>query len=129
MTFEEGRVVAHSAGKNDALLGELLGSDENACRIGEVALVPASSPINQSGVLFYNTLFDENAACHIAFGAGYPGTIAGGTAMTKEQREALGMNDSAIHEDVMVGAPDMDITGLREDGTTVQIFKNGEWAF
>ncbi len=129
VTFEEGRVVAHSAGKNDALLGELLGSDENACRIGEVALVPASSPINQSGVLFYNTLFDENAACHIAFGAGYPGTIAGGTAMTKEQREALGMNDSAIHEDVMVGAPDMDITGLREDGTTVQIFKNGEWAF
>ena len=129
VTFEEGRVVAHSAGKNDSLLGELLGSDENACRIGEVALVPASSPINQSGVLFYNTLFDENAACHIAFGAGYPGTIAGGTAMTKEQREALGMNDSAIHEDVMVGAPDMDITGLREDGTTVQIFKNGEWAF
>ena len=129
VTFRDGQVVAHSAEKNDALLGELLASDEGACHIGEVALVPASSPISRSGVLFYNTLFDENAACHIAFGAGYPGTIQGGTAMTREQRQALGMNDSAIHEDVMVGSPDMDITGLTADGQTVQIFKNGEWAF
>lgn len=129
VTFRDGAVVAHSAEKNDALLGELLASDEGACHIGEVALVPASSPISRSGVLFYNTLFDENAACHIAFGAGYPGTIQGGTAMTREQRQALGMNDSAIHEDVMVGSLDMDITGLTADGKTVQIFKNGEWAF
>ncbi len=129
VTFRDGQVVAHSAEKNDALLGELLASDEGACHIGEVALVPASSPISRSGVLFYNTLFDENAACHIAFGAGYPGTIQGGTAMTREQRQALGMNDSAIHEDVMVGSPDMDITGLTADGKTVQIFNKGEWAF
>ena len=75
MTFRDGKVVEHGAEKNADLLGELLSTDENACRIGEFALVPASSPIRKSGVLFYNTLFDENAACHIAFGAGYPGTV------------------------------------------------------
>lgn len=128
VTFKEGKVVAHSAEKNDALLGELLASDEGACRIGEVALVPASSPINRSGVLFYNTLFDENAACHIAFGAGYPGTVKGGTAMSKAQLLACGVNDSAIHEDVMVGAEDTRITGLRKNGETVTIFEKGEWA-
>ena len=129
VTFEAGRVVAHSAEKNDALLGELLASDQGACRIGEVALVPASSPINRRGVLFYTTLFDENAACHIAFGAGYPGTVKGGNTMSKEELLACGVNDSAIHEDVMVGAPDMTITGTTRTGENVKIFENGEWAF
>lgn len=128
VTFKDGKVVAHSAEKNDELLGELLASDEGASHIGEIALVPASSPINRSGVLFYNTLFDENAACHIAFGAGYPGTVKGGNTMSKEELLALGVNDSAIHEDVMVGAEDMTITGLCRDGATVTIFENGEWA-
>lgn len=128
VTFQDGRVVAHSAEKNDDLLGELLASDEGACRIGEMALVPASSPINRSGVLFYNTLFDENAACHIAFGAGYPGTVEGGNAMSKEELLAHGVNDSAIHEDVMVGAADMTITGRTRAGGAVTIFENGEWA-
>ena len=128
VTFKDGKVVAHSAEKNDELLGELLASDEGASHIGEIALVPASSPINRSGVLFYNTLFDENAACHIAFGAGYPGTVKGGNTMSKEELLALGVNDSAIHEDVMVGAEDMTITGLCKDGRTVTIFENGEWA-
>lgn len=128
VTFKDGRVVAHSAEKNDELLAELLASDEGACRIGEIALVPASSPINRSGVLFYNTLFDENAACHIAFGAGYPGTVKGGNSMSKDELLALGVNDSAIHEDVMVGAADMTITGRCKDGRTVTIFENGEWA-
>ena len=80
----DGVVVEHGAEKNAALLAELLSTDENANRIGEIALVPASSPINRSGVLFFNTLFDENAACHIAFGAGYPTNIKGGSAMTRE---------------------------------------------
>ena len=123
------RQVEYHADKNEELLGHLLDTDEGARHIGEVALVPASSPINRKNILFYNTLFDENAACHIAFGAGYPGTVEGGTAMTKEQLLALGVNDSLVHEDIMVGAPDMDITAATKDGRTVQIFKNGEWAF
>ena len=125
--FENGRVVEHGAAENAALLGELLDTDEGARGIGEVALVPASSPINRSGLLFYNTLFDENAACHIAFGASYPGTCVGGKEMTEEQLLAHGMNQSAIHEDVMVGAEDTCITGLTRDGRTVQIFEGGEW--
>lgn len=128
VTFKDGVVVDYSAEKNAELLGQLLDSDEGARRIGEIALVPASSPINRSGLLFYNTLFDENAACHIAFGAGYPTTVKGGAAMTTEQLLACGVNDSAIHEDVMVGAEDMTITGLTKSGETVTIFENGEWA-
>ena len=128
VAFKDGVVVDYSAEKNAELLGQLLDSDEGARRIGEIALVPASSPINRSGLLFYNTLFDENAACHIAFGAGYPTTVKGGAAMTTEELLACGVNDSAIHEDVMVGAEDMTITGLCKDGATVTIFENGEWA-
>ena len=128
VTFKDGVVVDYSAEKNAELLGQLLDSDEGARRIGEIALVPASSPINRSGLLFYNTLFDENAACHIAFGAGYPTTVKGGAAMTTEELLACGVNDSAIHEDVVVGAEDMTITGLTKSGETVTIFENGEWA-
>ena len=128
VTFKDGVVVDYSAEKNAELLGQLLDSDEGARRIGEIALVPASSPINRSGLLFYNTLFDENAACHIAFGAGYPTTVKGGAAMTTEELLACGVTDSAIHEDVMVGAEDMTITGLTKSGETVTIFENGEWA-
>ena len=113
--------------KINSLLGQLLDSDEGARSIGEVALVPASSPINRSGALFYSTLFDENAACHIAFGASYPGTTKGGTALTKEQLEARGMNQSRLHEDVMIGAEDSHITGKCRDGRTVQLFENGVW--
>lgn len=129
VTFKDGRVVEHSAEQNADLLAELLNSDEGARSIGEIALVPASSPINQSGVLFYNTLFDENAACHIAFGAGYPGTVVGGTTKTTQELLDLGVNNSTIHEDVMVGAADTTITGLTQNGETVLIFQNGEWAF
>lgn len=129
VTFKDGKVVEHGAEKNAALLAELLSTDENANRIGEVALVPASSPINRSGVLFYNTLFDENAACHIAFGAGYPTNIKGGAGMTRAQLMEKGLNDSAIHEDVMIGAPDTRVEGVRKNGETVLIFENGEWCF
>ena len=109
------------------LLGQLLDTDEGARSIGEVALVPASSPINRSGALFYSTLFDENAACHVAFGASYPGTTENGTRLTKEQLLARGMNQSAIHEDVMVGAEDSRITGKCRDGRTVELFRDGVW--
>ena len=129
VTFKDGKVVEHGAEKNASLLAELLSTDENACRIGEIALVPASSPINQSGVLFYNTLFDENAACHIAFGAGYPTNIKGGSKMNRTELLAKGLNDSAIHEDVMIGAPDTNVIGTTKDGKEVTIFTNGEWAF
>ena len=129
VTFKDGQVIEHGAEKNAGLLAELLSTDENANRIGEVALVPASSPINRSGVLFFNTLFDENAACHIAFGAGYPTNIQGGSAMTRSQLMEKGLNDSAIHEDVMIGAPDTHITGVTKDGREVTIFVGGEWAF
>ena len=114
VTFKDGRVVEH-------------GADEGARSIGEVALVPASSPINRSGALFYSTLFDENAACHIAFGASYPGTTESGTRLTKDELLARGMNQSAIHEDVMVGAEDSHITGKCRDGRTVELFRDGVW--
>ncbi|MCI2047538.1 MAG: aminopeptidase [Faecalibacterium sp.] len=129
VTFQNGRVTEYGAGKNEALLGELLASDEGACHIGEVALVPASSPINRSGILFYDTLFDENAACHIAFGASYPGTCKGGKAMNEEELKKHGMNQSVIHEDIMIGAADTTVTGLTEKGETVTVFSGGEWAF
>ncbi len=127
--FQQGKVVEYHADKNEDVLAQLLDTDEGARHIGEIALVPASSPINQKNILFYETLFDENAACHIAFGDGYPGTVQNGTALTQEQLLALGVNHSLVHEDIMVGAPDMDITAATRDGKTVQIFKNGEWAF
>lgn len=129
VTFQNGKVVDYDATSGKELLGQLLDTDEGARHIGEIALVPASSPINKSGILFFNTLFDENAACHIAFGAGYPGTVKGGTAMTRAELLEKGVNDSLVHEDVMVGSADMSITGTTKAGETVQIFKNGEWAF
>lgn len=129
VTFRDGRVVEYSARRGEELLGQLLDTDEGARRIGEIALVPVSSPINRRNLLFYNTLFDENAACHIAFGKGYPGTVAGGSAMTTQQLLEKGVNDSLVHEDVMVGAADMTVTGTTKTGETVKIFENGEWAF
>ena len=127
VTFKDGKVVEHGAEEGADLLGQLLDTDEGARHIGEVALVPASSPINRSGALFYSTLFDENAACHIAFGASYPGTTEGGTGLTKEQLEERGMNQSTIHEDVMIGAEDSHITGKCRDGRVVELFRNGVW--
>ena len=128
VTFKDGKVVEHGAEDGADLLGQLLDTDEGARSIGEVALVPASSPINRSGALFYSTLLDENAACHIAFGASYPGTTADGTRLSKEELLERGMNQSAIHEDVMIGAEDSEITGKCRDGRTVTLFQNGVWA-
>ena len=106
----------------------LLDTDEGARHIGEIALVPKNSPICESGLLFYNTLFDENAACHIAFGDGYPSTVEGGIDMDTASLAAVGVNHSLVHEDVMVGSADMKITAITRDNKTVAIFEDGKWA-
>ena len=126
LVFKDGKIIEATA-NNSAAANAIFDTDEGARSIGEVALVPASSPINRSGKLFYNTLFDENAACHIAFGDSYPGTTVGGTGLSKEELAARGMNHSSLHEDVMIGAEDSRITGKCRDGRTVPLFENGVW--
>ena len=103
--------------------------DENSCYLGECALVPFNSPIHETGVLFYNTLFDENAVCHLALGRGFPDCIENFQEKTLEECRALGVNDSMVHSDFMIGSADMNIDATCEDGRTVPIFKNGTWAF
>lgn len=129
VTFKDGKAVEYHAEKNEELLGKLLSMDENAGYLGECALVPYSSPINLSGILFYNTLFDENAACHLAFGAGFNDCINGYENMTLEECIQLGVNDSIIHEDFMIGSEDLSIIGIDKNGKEIEIFKNGNWAF
>ena len=102
--------------------------DEGSRYFGELALVEYDSPISNQNLLYYNTLFDENAACHIAFGAAYPECVEGGCEMTPEEAEAAGLNDSDNHEDFMIGTADLGITGVTEDGREVQIFKDGNFA-
>lgn len=129
ITFENGRAIKVTAKKGEADLRKLIETDENACRLGEAALVPNSSPISQRGHLFYNTLFDENAACHLAVGNAYRDTIVGGTEMTDEEFQAHGGNKSLIHTDFMIGSAELDIDGIREDGPREPIMRKGEWAF
>ncbi len=127
--FENGRAVEWHAEQNESLLTKLITMDEGSAYLGECALVPYDSPIQNSGLLFYNTLFDENAACHLALGMGFADTIRGYADKTLEECRKLGVNDSMIHEDFMIGTADMNIEALCEDGKTVPIFKNGNWAF
>ncbi|MBO5010231.1 MAG: aminopeptidase [Clostridia bacterium] len=127
--FEGGKAVDVGAEKNESFLRQLIGMDEGAAYLGECALVPYSSPIRESGLLYYNTLFDENAACHLAFGKGFTNLYKDYEKYTEEQLHELGINDSIIHEDFMIGTPDMSITALCADGKEVKIFENGEWAF
>ena len=126
--FSGGRAVEAHAGKNEDALHLMLSMDDGASMLGEVELVPKQSPINRSGLLFYNTLFDENACCHVAVGMGFDDVIEGFIDMSDEEIYALGVNDSIIHVDFMVGSEDLDITGYREDGTAVPVFRNGTWA-
>ena len=128
LRFKEGRVVEYGAKKNAALLGKLLAMDEGASYLGECALVPYDSPINNTGVLFYNTLFDENACCHLALGRGYSNTIEGFAKLDKEAFAALGVNDSSVHVDFMIGAEDLRITGVTESGQRVPVFVGGNWS-
>ena len=127
--FENGKAVEWHADQNESLLTKLITMDEGSAYLGECALVPYDSPIQNSGLLFYNTLFDENAACHLALGMGFADTIRGYADKTLEECRKLGVNDSMIHEDFMIGTADMNIEALCEDGKTVPIFKNGNWAF
>jgi len=129
VTFENGKIVKVAARKNEALLQKLVDTDEGSTRLGEVALVPASSPIAQRGHLFYNTLFDENASCHIAIGRGYRFTLTGGEELTDEEFNAAGGNTSLTHVDFMIGSPKMDIDGIQEDGAREPVMRSGEWAF
>ena len=128
MRFKDGKVVEHGAEKNDSLLTEMLNVDEGAAYLGECALVPFSSPINKTGILFYNTLFDENAVCHFAVGRGFTNLLKDYENLGEEEAHARGINDSISHVDFMIGTADLSIVGTTKDGTKVQIFKDGEWA-
>lgn len=126
ITFKNGKVSEVHAKKNQKLLEEMVHMDEGASMLGEVALVPYTSPINQSGILFYNTLYDENACCHVALGMGFKELLD--VNLTTEEAKEKGINDSMIHVDFMVGTRDLDIVGVDAKGDKHQIFKNGEWA-
>jgi aminopeptidase len=126
--FEEGRIVEARASRGEEVLNKVLDTDDGARRLGEVAMVPHSSPISQSGLLFYNTLFDENAASHIALGQCYSKCFVDGTSLTPEQIAAQGGNKSLIHIDWMIGSDQTDIDGIRADGSRVPVFRKGEWA-
>ncbi len=128
ITFENGRAVSCKARQGQELLEKMLHMDEGASMLGELALVPHDSPVSNTGILFYNTLFDENAACHVALGFGFPECVEGFESMTDQELQEKGVNDSIIHVDFMIGSKDLDITGYTRDGKAVQIFKNGNWA-
>ncbi len=127
IVFKDGKVVDFEAKVGQDILKDLLDIDEGAKYLGEVALVPHSSPISQANIVFFNTLFDENASCHLAFGKAYPTCIDGGEKMTDEELEKSGVNNSLTHEDFMIGSEDLSIIGETLSGETIQIFKNGEW--
>ena len=127
--FENGRVVDCGAAQNGELLKTMISMDEGAACLGECALVPWDSPINNTGLLFYNTLFDENACCHLALGMGFIDTIRDYDRYTLEEMRAMGVNDSMIHVDFMIGTPDLSIRARCRDGHEEDIFRNGEWAF
>ena len=127
--FENGKAVEAKAEKGEELLNTLIHMDEGSAYLGECALVPQNSPICQSGLLFYNTLFDENAACHLALGMGFADTIRDYDKKTLEECRQLGVNDSMVHEDFMIGCDSMDIDAITRDGRTVPVFRKGNWAF
>ena len=127
ITFKDGRAVSCKAEKGQETLEQMIAMDETSCMLGEVALVPKESPVNRCGFLFYNTLFDENACCHVALGCGFKEVLPGGNDMTVKEAQEKGVNDSCIHVDFMVGSDDLAIDGIRPDGTVVPVFRNGTW--
>lgn len=129
LTFEKGRIVSWQAEKGEEVLSNLIATDEGSAYLGEVALVPHESPISQSNILFYNTLFDENASCHLAIGKAYPVCIKNSEQYNKEELQQLGINDSLVHEDFMIGTEDLEIEGITTEGKLVAVFKNGNFAY
>lgn len=128
LTFKDGKVVDYHAKQGQDTLKHLLETDEGSVRLGEVALVPDESPVSKSGLIFYNTLFDENASCHIALGKAYPTNLKGGSDMTGEELDQHGVNDSLTHVDFMIGSDQLDIDGVTKDGSTEPVFRDGTWA-
>jgi aminopeptidase len=128
LRFAEGRIVEVKAEQGESVLRQLVATDAGSARLGEIALVPHSSPISQSGVLFYNTLFDENAACHVALGTAYKFTMRGGDVMSDEEFEQAGGNSSATHVDFMIGSGDLNIDGVLPDNSTEPLMRSGEWS-
>ncbi|MFP4408417.1 MAG: aminopeptidase, partial [Spirochaetaceae bacterium] len=126
-TFERGKVVHATASRGEETLKRFLDMDEGSRYLGEVALVDSSSPIFQSGYTFYNTLLDENAACHIALGSAYPDTIEGGLEMSAGELQTAGLNKSLQHTDFMIGSESVDVVGIRRDGGEVEIMRNGDF--
>src|SRR5699024_716303 len=126
--FKNGEVIDYDARQGKEILDHLLQTDEGAKRIGEIALVPHESPVSQSGLIFYNTLFDENASCHIALGKAYPTNVKDGAEMDEAMLDEHGINDSMVHVDFMIGSNELDIDGVLEDGTKEPVFRNGTWA-
>ena len=129
LTFKEGKVVNFKAEKGADALRKMLESDETSSYLGEVALVPHFSPISESGLIFFNTLYDENAACHLALGSAYRDNIQGGTEMNADELEAAGVNNSLIHVDFMIGSDQVDIDGIAPDGNVLPLIRAGRWAF
>ena len=127
LSFKDGKVVDFDAKVGRETLADLLNIDEGAKYLGEVALVPFNSPISQANIVFLNTLFDENASCHFAFGKAYPTNIKGGEKMTDEELEKHGVNNSLTHVDFMIGTEDLSIIGETKTGEKIQIFKDGNW--
>ncbi|HYE82286.1 MAG TPA: aminopeptidase [Clostridia bacterium] len=129
LTFKDGRIVEYTAEKGYDTLKSIVDIDEGSHYLGEVALVPYDSPISKSGILFYNSLYDENASCHLAIGKSYSPCIKNGENMTDEELERAGLNESFTHVDFMIGSEDLDITGITADGKEVPVFRNGNFAF
>lgn len=127
--FEKGEVVDYGAEVGYEFLKGIIETDEGSKRLGETALVPFSSPINQTGILFYSTLYDENAVCHVALGKGFPDCLEGGREMDDAQLREAGLNTSATHVDFMIGTDDLSIVGTTESGEEIEIFESGQWAF
>jgi aminopeptidase len=128
LRFQGGRVVEATAARGETVLRQLLESDPGAARLGEIALVPHSSPVSQSGRLFYNTLFDENAATHVALGAAYKFTLLGAETMDDDAFAQAGGNRSVVHVDFMIGSGELDIDGVLDDGGAEPVMRRGEWS-
>lgn len=129
ITFKDGKAIDFTAETGYDVLKQMLESDEGAKYLGEVAFVPYNSPISNSKLIFFNTLFDENAACHLAFGRAYESCVKDADKYSEEELEKIGVNNSIIHVDFMIGTSDLEVTGINENGETIQIFSNGNWAF
>lgn len=129
LRFEGGRVVDYGAEQGRDVLRHIIETDESSCRLGECALVSKNTPIRQSNTLFFDTLYDENASCHLALGAGFPECVAGGVSMTKDELEARGVNQSTAHVDFMIGSDDLNVWGVAKDGSETPLFVNGQWAW